>query len=523
MIHNILHISDLHFTIDDKSYLRDNQEEFIEEVINEIISIESTIDFLFITGDFVERNKWENSDLISNVINKLESTLGVKQTFCVNGNHELDDDGIVVSEFVKLRNKLRIKNPTYGSNWFLATELADNHWVFEFNCFCNGKRKVKLKNERDFRPLKDSQLEELKNFIEKNLAKGKQNIYVLSHLPVRINPDSKLRKDKRWEDMHLWKDGENILEIFNENIKVNTLLWFAGDGHVIESYKQADSSNYFFLTGRFNGPIETYGEHRDKQIPKEASCQFIRVDTVKSNVIRTVQFSTVQHRYEQDSLKWYSKSLDFVSSTKNLNKFFTGHPKQDSLKRTITEIISNKGLYKLVKATTKRKNISLGWIDINRLLNSDILMKQFLECVSTLLDLEYKSNFNNMIILGLGYWGASVASFISLSKNIPSISVKVRGCNFSEHSIIANKIRNKNVIIATDVVASGETLDELREILGIENFTCLISIILNPCVISKLRGVDRIIYGTNQIALPLLEMENLPDIIIQSEYDFDKI
>ena len=108
-----------------------------------------------------------------------------------------------------------------------------------------------------------------------------------------------------------------------------------------------------------------------------------------------------------------------------------------------------------------------------------------------------------------------------MSKNIPSISIKVRGSNIKDHKSIREKIKNKNIIIVTDVVASGETLDELRQALHIEYFSCLIAIILNPCVVPKLKGVDRIIYGTNQIAMPLLERKYLPESILNSEYDFD--
>ena len=39
MIHNILHISDIHFTLEDDSYLRDNREMFIDELANEIESV----------------------------------------------------------------------------------------------------------------------------------------------------------------------------------------------------------------------------------------------------------------------------------------------------------------------------------------------------------------------------------------------------------------------------------------------------------------------------------------------------
>ena len=398
MIHNILHISDLHFTNDDKSYLRDNPIEFVNELVNEITSIETGIDYLFITGDLVERNKWDDSDTIVDVIKKIEDKLNVKQTFCVNGNHDIDDIGIITNNYKAIRNDFKVKTPSFSNSWFSSYEISDNHWIIEFDCFSNGKREVILNSIDSYRPLKDSQLKEFKDFIIDNLSGQSQNIYILSHLPAKLNPDSKLLNNESWTDRHIWKDGKIILQLLNDEIKTNTILWFAGDGHVVESYKQADISNYFFLTGRFNGPIEKTGKQREEEYPKEASCQFVRVDTVKSSVIRTVQFSTFQHDYSLDSVKWYSKSVDFVSSTKYLNKFFSSIPEQNYINKSITKAISEKGLYRLVKATTKRKNITLGWIDINRLLNTDNLIKQFLELVNKLLVSEYEESFGGLLL-----------------------------------------------------------------------------------------------------------------------------
>jgi len=523
MIHNILHISDIHFSSDDDSYLRDNQDDFLFELVNEIKSVESSVDYLFLTGDYVERSTWDGGSVVSALINKLEAALEIKQTFCVNGNHDLNNEGFSAEGYHMFRSTLKVIKPTFETDFFRATLLSENHWVFEFDCFSNGKREVNLKHEGVYKPLKDSQLKFFESFLIDYLLDSKQNIYLLSHLPVQVNPNSPLFDDLQWNDRHIWKDGHNILELITKHINVNLLLWFAGDGHVVESYKVPDLPYFYFLTGRFNGPIEKYGQYRERETAKEASCQFLRVDSVKSKVVRSIQFSTFQERYEQESFKWYSKSTDFINSTKFLNKFFSGSSKQEFINREITKSIGENKLYELVKATTKQKNISIGWIDINGLINQDNILKQFLECTSELLDMEYVDGYEDMIILGLGYWGSSIASFISLNKNIPMFSLKVRGCNLNEYSSLRKVIENKNIIIASDVVSSGETLDELREVLNIRDFSCLISVILNPLISDGLRGVDRIIYGSNQIALPILEREYLPDSIINSKYDFDKI
>jgi hypothetical protein len=523
MIHNILHISDIHFTNEDDSYLKNSQQQFIDELAKEIESVESKIDYLFITGDFVERGEWEDKNYVIELLKKIETKLNIKNTFCVNGNHDLNEDGKVSENYKNVKNQLKTLKPDIDEDWFYATKISNNHWIVEFDCFSNGKRKVKLSDERDFKSLTDSQLDRFQEFINSELNVPSQNIYILSHLPVEINPSSKLLEDSNWKLRHLWKDGKHIFDMLRKSQNVNMLLWFAGDGHVVEAYKSPDFPYYFFLTGRFNGPIEKYGKDRDKEVAKEASCQFIRVDTIKANIIRTIKFSTFQERYEKNSLKWYSKSLDFVASTKNLNKFFSTNKKQIDLNNAILDAIGKDKLYRLAKATTKKKNVSLGWIDINGLLNHNNILKLFLEVTSDLLDNEYKSDYKNLIILGLGYWGGTIASFISLNKNIPSISIKVRGSNLTEQVDIIDMIKDKNIIIATDVVSSGETLEELREVFGIKDFSCLISVIFNPFLKNKLKGVDRIIYGSNQISLPIISRENLPESILTSDFDFKRI
>jgi len=255
--------------------------------------------------------------------------------------------------------------------------------------FSNGENAIKVGDKRNFKSLSDSQIQEFNAFINDNLKSNNQNIYILSHLPIEVNPESKLLDDPTWKEEHVWKEGKQILELLKDNVRINILMCFAGDGHVVESYKRTNHPHFFFLTGRFNGPIEKYGKLRDKETPKEASCQFIRVDTVKKEIVRTIKFSTFQESYEQSSFKWYSKSQDFIASTKYLNKFFTGTSKQDDLSRDITNAIGKDKLYHLAKATTKRKNVSLGWIDINGLLNHDNILKRFLEKKSKLL---YKKN-----------------------------------------------------------------------------------------------------------------------------------
>lgn len=516
MIHNILHISDLHFNSDDKSYLTENSDKFIEEIIKEINSVESKIDYLFITGDIVDRGNWNNSDIVLKVINKLETDLEVKNTFCINGNHDLKD-GLVSDEFKSFRSKLKVRDNSTDGSWFRTTEINKNHWIIEIDCFINGEDKS---SGTGYKALSNAQISEYENFLKKNCCEEEQTLFFLTHLPVKIDPNSELAKDKRFENRNIWPDGKGLIKLTHEHANVSMISWFAGDGHIVDAYKNPDKQDYFFLTGRFNGPFEFWGKDRDKKDPKEAQCQFVRTDSLKKEVIRAIKFSTTQEHYGLYSVKWYSKTLDFISNVKFVNRYFETW-KQEELRKKIIDAIDKKKMYELTKATTRNKNVTIGRVDIHKLLNYSNIFKEFLETSFGLIKSEYKSNFKDCVFVGLGYWGGAISSFLGTAMNIPSFCIKVRPSlpeDIKEE--LQDFVKDKTVFVATDVVASGETLEYVRKMINVNEISCLVTVMLNPFIEKKLRGVSKIIYGSNEISFPVLDQQDLPESIIKSKFSF---
>ncbi|MFY0674515.1 MAG: metallophosphoesterase [Bacteroidia bacterium] len=515
MIHNILHISDLHFTAEDESYLTQNAEKFVDELTKEIQSVESRIDYLFITGDIVERGVWKDSKIILDVILRIEQELDIKATFCINGNHDLEN-GKVGEAFKDFRSHLRISKPLFENEWFRSTEIAKNHWVIEMDCFVNGEDK---NSGTGFKALSNDQFDKYKFFLKQNCSEGEHTFFILTHLPVKIDPDSKLNNDKTFKTRNLWPDGEALIQEMARFTNISMVSWFSGDGHVVDAYKDPDDQNFYFLTGRFNGPFEKWGRDRDKQDPKEAHCQFIRTDSLKRDVIRAIKFSTTQEHYGQYSVKWYSKSLDFISKAKFVNRYFETR-EQENLRRKIVNTIESEGLYSLSKALTKNKNVSLGWVDIHGLLNFGNVFQEFLETSHDLILREYNSGFDNCVFIGLGYWGGAISSFLGCSLNIPVKSIKVRSASKEELVGLEEFTKDKTVFVATDVVSSGETLSFVRKVARINEIGCLVCVMMNPFIQRKLRGVNKIIYGSNEISFPVLEQQNLPESIVPSSFKF---
>jgi hypothetical protein len=515
MIHNILHISDLHFTANDKSYLTENADIFVNELIKEIQSVESRIDYLFITGDIVERGIWDKSDIILKVLSNLEDNLGIKATFCINGNHDLDD-GKISEQFKFFRSKLKTIPFHFDRDWFRATEVSKNHWIIEMDCFVNGKDEH---SSTGFKALSNDQFNDFKEFLRKKCGQEEQTLFILTHLPVRIDPDSELNNDKTFKNRNLWPDGYALIKVLENFKNIKMVSWFSGDGHVVDAYKDPDDQNYYFLTGRFNGPFEKWGRDREKEDPKEAHCQFIRTDSLKKEVIRTIKFSTSQEHYGQYSVKWYSKSLDFISKAKFVNRYFETR-EQENLRHRIIKAIESERLYSLSKAITKNKNVSLGWVDIHGLLNHGNVFQEFLETSHDLITREYNSNFNDCVFIGVGYWGGAISSILGAAMNVPSYCLKVRSASSEELTDLEIFSKGKTVFLATDVVASGETLDFVRKMAGIEEIGCLVCVMLNPFIQKNLKGVNKIIYGSNEISFPILEQQNLPESVIKSDFSF---
>lgn len=506
MTYTILHISDLHFNSGESSYLTRTPELFIHELVEEIKSVENHIDYLFITGDFVHIGGWSNYEVIKGFINQLESELEIKNTFTTIGNHDIIKSNNSIDNYLELKNSMRRLVPIVECDLF-ASYYLNNEWLIEFNCFANGYD-FDLKKSK---VLTDNQIDFFAKFVGENLNHS-DSIFILSHLPIEVNPESRIiNEEKDWKSKHIWDDGRNLLNIIRDKCNPKLLICFAGDGHVVENYKLSGVNEYYFLTGRFNGPNEG-----DKA--KEASCQILRVDTVQNSIKRQILLSTFQQSFSLDSVKWYSKNQNVFSNKKDLSVLFDV-PAQKVLKDLIEKSVESSQLYRLTKATTKKSNVTIGWIDVNGLLNSENVVKKFLEVSLELLSNEFKENFEKIIFVGLGQWGASLACLMGASTNIGILIIKDRGCKLNNEDF-DNLTEGKEIVLVTDVVASGETLNDFMKAFQLRRISCLVCLVLNNFIKDKINNVDKIIYGTDKISLPVIPLANLPESVCKSEFDF---
>jgi len=139
------------------------------------------------------------------------------------------------------------------------------------------------------------------------------------------------------------------------------------------------------------------------------------------------------------------------------------------MENEIVLMISTRGLYKLGRYETYANKTSLAWISLGPILNEkkDMIIQMSRITMEYLID-QQKVVMADSLLLGVGCWGAIIASHISLVTGMVNIAISVedalsipRAESIVMDSLELNLKGRKTIIMVTDVVATGTTINTI--------------------------------------------------------------
>jgi predicted MPP superfamily phosphohydrolase/hypoxanthine-guanine phosphoribosyltransferase len=580
----LLHLTDLH--IDNPNYIGENLRkgfyiQFLKGLtncINEAIEY-NNIDYIITTGDYINKgnsafenstneksqrhsknffikNKFEHS---KEVINYISSNLNVANnriSTCI-GNHDYliekedepegrkDYKNIIESNFSF--GKLLFENVFFRIYFQANNELYLISFDSTYSSNKSGKP-GKLTNE---------EIDTVRSCINKYIPEDKI-LLVQSHYPMIIFPDSNLHLDEKgWVENHLWKSGNKIAECLNILRKDKPTIYFFGDSHIPDF--RNDNTHSYIMTGMLGGDYTKRGFNNENNdiisFNKTNEAKLIEIE-LKSYEIRiyTFRYEPRGFNFDPQTGLWQSNSslIRPVSKSpfkiqnkleetpkvesENLEGIFNsiGGSVEDEI---ISEIINRK-LYQFNRFLTNQNQTSIGWVQIHKLFqNKQLMSRCFDKSLSEIKGwLKHEFNSEETVFIGIDFWGAMFASYIGVRENITNycFATKYEGKhNHSFESIdyVKSKIKTrnntKNIILFTDVVATGNTilgvLKRINEHCENSNFKwSVISILAERTQKNRIDLKEFVNKGTlcSRLIIPILDNSELPDLsIVPAKYD----
>ncbi|MCA0447991.1 MAG: metallophosphoesterase [Bacteroidetes bacterium] len=536
MNHSILHITDLHldnFTGTDEHLRKGYYKEYIDDLVVKIKKSGTGIDTIIVTGDLVNKGKVENFEQVGIIIEYLANKIDVKKEnicFCI-GNHdykykeELPDgsnSGIVREpyfDFVQSFNQ----NVIYKNQRIVLIEITTNVFYLSIDATL-GSHDSKLQGKPGI--ITQTEIDEILSEVIHEKIPVDSLLLIGCHYPI-INFPSGLpgHGEDTWEENHLWKSA-NALRTRINNIKSITKIWFMGDCHIPDHIEFEDA--YFIMTGRFGGTTNISDPAYISQIPRQ--CKIISFRNESEPVlVHTFSFEPTTHKDNPNYGNWAFKigeiraikAKDFTSEklieTKKIHYLIHENTQEMILSR-----ILEKNLYSFGRFVTSTNNTSLGWVNINQLLNSTELLSNIVNKSLKYITEQLKLDFSSSLIVGLDFWGTIIGSQLSIRTGMKNYAVATRG-NGQYHSVfeLSNTylehelINCKEVLFFIDVISCGETLNRV-----IENCIKIndklefhaISVISNADTIKKENFSKIKSSGTfcEKLKIPVIKNEELP-------------
>lgn len=456
---NILHLTDWHIDGPEGSKEPLSKHDYRKYISSLKFAINDEIDFIILTGDFINKGKVKLFSHVKDVINNLATEFlngDNKNIFICPGEHDYIE---IPSEYDRRKFKEEFK---YEDDKF--TTIEDEKISF-----------LMLDSTKEL-------TEQRRKKIIKNINLTDINYLIIgSHHPISplFNTEEGELKIKHTD--YSWSSKANrmlLKEIDTLNPSCH-IICLSGDIH----YSQEETYNFlskkhsvidYFSTPRFGSVYQSTADYLTEQ--KRGA----RLLTIKDNIITSsILEHTVQQQhkatvnlgdYNWDKLehKISNLRLDYNQKPQNTKIELIGEEDEN-----IKSKIKSLNLYKFGRHyTSDNGTTALSWIVITPLLaDSKIFDKTIHEIISKIDSL---LNNDSVIILGLDNWGAAIASQVSIKTGIKNhcIAVESKGKNHTDSDIINDEIKSevqtkKNIILITDVISSGESLQYIyNEITG---------------------------------------------------------
>jgi orotate phosphoribosyltransferase-like protein len=469
---NVLHLTDFHVNMEGKDpldVLREGvYEEYIDKFCEVLLQNAITIDHVIMTGDVVNRGEPESFDHSRKVMSQLARKLKINQSqisFCV-GNHDIirdceknDKQKDAREAFVNFRNEYEPSDSIkYDADKFRIQEINDAVLYVSFDATWGKDIKVPGEFTTDEIDTLVAKVNEFKH--------GKKLIIYGSHYPCVSFIDYPFPEEDGWYDEHFWKCGAKILKRLQDKITDVRSLWLFGDTHQPGHLSQNNAD--FVMTGRFGTSITdmTKGKpHPISVAPRQA--KLIRYDNSRV-AIDTFSFAFNGHTEDANLNGSWSQSVE----TDIHQRLFQPFPIDSDLQDDLLKLVDDNKLYKFGRFRTNVDSSSLGWIPINVLLNDTSIINRIVNSSQKWLEgnsIELRSDSNTLVV-GVDFWGAMLASQITLRTGVKNIIVPSRGAKTDYTSLEmpddADKkpiASTKKLIFIVDVVSSGRSLKDLHD------------------------------------------------------------
>ncbi|EGQ7737607.1 metallophosphoesterase [Vibrio parahaemolyticus] len=511
----VLHITDLHINepLGCNEALRDS---FYEHYLSDALKIvtKHQIDALVVTGDIVNLCKSDNYSHAQKVIDYIadELKLTSKQVFLVNGNHDVPRDSGDLADFNRFIEKYSGQPESESRDLYRIYNINSDNAVLCLNSIGD--------NFETGLPYKINP-KVIDDIVVKIKGLEARNIIILSHHPAnsfKVQQESMFDESPDWAPLHIWADGGYLFDrLGHHTANKEKLYWFAGDIHKSELAK-LDSNKYTVTTGGLNCIDHTINvckcgdkdectckskhSHINPQMRvvnlKEASSVLLEfkpnghenrglVGQWKEDINpRITNISTGDDTSQLPNSSKATPTINNTNSQKLSPSISSDSPSVEQVRTCYSEFnvidsqleeslytnVIEQNLYTKNFYRSKESITSLAWISITELFNNQSIYRDIISSFKKAIELEISEEVDktDCLLLGLDNWGSILASRLGAATNIRSCCLAVSGSenSYEEDEIINEELKNivdkkKLVIVVTDVVNSGNTINKVRK------------------------------------------------------------
>ncbi|MAW96878.1 MAG: hypothetical protein CML30_01830 [Rhizobiales bacterium] len=522
---NILHITDLHLDEfeGENEFLRKG---FYEEYIDRLFSTIDyklalyKIDFLIVTGDFINIGKTENYNFVEEILKYLSKKFSIdKKNICLSiGNHdykwkELTEVDIHKEKDLKIpfkefRNKFN-SDHIVDLDYVYLTKLAENYFFLSIDSSwrSEGGAPGNLRTAEE-----DQIISTIKKYLDKD-----SHLLIGCHFPIISFENNFLAGEEiDWHENHIWIKANSLRDRI-KRIETKNTIWFHGDVHA--SDQKIIEHEIFVMTSKFGGKPGTSEQKR----------QAVILSINENNVLKaTCSYVFPTHGQHPSLGDWNCSDFKELRTFKpikinekvNSNELISYNTEVEN---EILRLIKDKGLYKFGRFHVSDEYISLGWVEINKLMTDKELLNRIADKCYEIITAQITNPNENTLFLGIEIIGGKLASQLSVRFNVKNsiIPVRKKSEHYSEfefsHTTAFKLISAvQNIVIFIDLISSGNTIKELVEEVYSKNNNVnvhVISIISND-IEGKLISIPNTkSYNTfcAKLKIPIIKHNEMPD------------
>ncbi|MCU8437367.1 metallophosphoesterase [Vibrio vulnificus] len=534
---NILHITDLHIDSPDgtSEALR---VAFFKEYLYPLIEklSEHDIDAIFVTGDIVNKSKFENYQHAKIVLTYLADSLNLplSSVFICNGNHDVLQSNGDISEFENFVNFFDAdKQLAFEGDYYKGFHVNDDI-VIVLNSI-NSNYKTGCPNNSNADTLSDLVINKVSD-LQPN------NVYTLSHHPTETGGQqalSTLDEGEDWGKKHIWSGGDLLFRRLSKKPNIRGLaFWFSGDVHIPE-HVVIDSQRVILTAASCN---LVGGNTHNSSV--RASVRYFSSNDINKSILFEFKLDThsgigLDGEWQKIEIEAITRGNPTKEAKTKLERSFSENNKiqlnnhsklskisiiDKTLDREINDHVHRNGLYQFGRFLKRRSLTSLSWISITQLFQEQSIygkvIKEFRDVIKKEFD---NSNFERKqcLIIGIDNWGAILSSRLGAATNLRSCGIGVKGGNESYDDVeIINEnlkkiVSNKKIVfLVSDVVATGNTLNSLYQELDLVNVEYVYNLSI---FLDQTRGTDFLPSFAHNYVLcgsiktPVIDSDKLPD------------